>query len=53
VNGLYVQPSSFSVGGAYAASAARVDESLVITADSDNVALRVVEDDRFLDLARR
>jgi glutathionylspermidine amidase/synthetase len=49
---LYVQPSTFSVAGAYAGSAVRVDESLVITAESDNVALRVVEDDRFRELAR-
>jgi glutathionylspermidine amidase/synthetase len=44
---LYVQPSTFLVAGAYAASAARVDESLVITEESDNVPLRVVDDGWF------
>ena len=52
VNGLYLQPSTFSVGGGYAAAAVRVDESLIITDQSDNVALRVVEDERFLELLR-
>jgi len=47
VGDLYVQPSTFAVSGAYAASAARVDESLVITDDSDNVPLRVVDDGWF------
>lgn len=50
VDGLYVQPSTFSVGGAYAASCVRVDESLVITSQSDNAPLRVLDDERFLDL---
>ena len=49
---LYVQPSTFTVAGTYAGSGVRVDESLVITAESDNVALRVVDDDRFRELAR-
>ena len=52
VGGLYVQPSTFSVTGAYAASVARVDKSMVITSSSDNVAMRVVEDDRFQELLR-
>ena len=47
----YVQPSTFSVGGTYAAAAVRVDPSLIITGESDNVALRFVEDDHFRDLA--
>ena len=50
---LYAQPSTFSVGGAYAASTIRVDRSMVITAESDNVPLRIVEDDRFMEIARR
>lgn len=45
----YVQPSTFSVAGAYAGCGVRVDESLVVTSASDNVALRIVDDDRFRD----
>jgi len=52
VGGLYVQPSTFSVSGTYAASAVRVSPSLVITADSDNVALRIVDDDWFHEIAK-
>ncbi|HKJ24342.1 MAG TPA: bifunctional glutathionylspermidine amidase/synthase [Myxococcota bacterium] len=48
----YVQPSSFSVGGVYAAAAARVEESLVITGESNNVALRFVDDEYFRELLR-
>jgi hypothetical protein len=40
------------VGGAYAATSVRVDESMVITAESEDVALRIIEDDRFLALPR-
>ena len=43
----FVQPSTFSVAGAYAGCGVGVDESLVVTSESDNVALRVVDDDRF------
>jgi len=50
---LYVQPSTFLVAGAYAASAARVEESLVITDQSDNVPLRVVDDGWFRGAAGR
>ena len=53
VAGLYVQPSTFWVGGGYAGTAVRVDESLIITVESDNVAVRIVDDERFLELARR
>ncbi len=48
IDGLYVQPSTFSVSGAYAASTVRVDTSLVITSASDNLAMRIVDDDQFL-----
>lgn len=51
IDGLQVQPSPFSVAGAYAASTVGVDTSLVITSESDNVALRVVDDERFLSIA--
>lgn len=47
VGGYYVQPSTFSVAGAYAGCGVRVDESLVVTSESDNIALRVVDDERF------
>jgi glutathionylspermidine amidase/synthetase len=50
---LYVQPSTFVVAGAYAASAARVDESLVITDESENVPLRVVAEGWFRGLPDR
>jgi glutathionylspermidine amidase/synthetase len=50
VGGYNVQISTFTVAGAYAGSCVRVDKSLVITQDSDNMALRVVNDDQFLDL---
>jgi len=53
VHGLYAQPSTFSVAGAYAGATVRVDESMVITAQSDNVAVRVVDDERFLELLGR
>lgn len=43
----YVQPSTFSVSGVYAGFGVRVDESLVITEQSDDVASRVIDDDRF------
>jgi glutathionylspermidine amidase/synthetase len=46
----FVQPSTFSVAGAYSGCGARIDESLVITVASDYVPLRVVEDDRFREL---
>jgi glutathionylspermidine synthase len=46
----FVQPSTFSVAGAYAGCGVRIDESLVITVASDYVALRVVDDDRFREL---
>ncbi len=46
----FVQPSTFSVAGVYAGCGVRVDESLVVTSESDNVALRVIDDERFRDL---
>jgi glutathionylspermidine amidase/synthetase len=48
----YVQPSTFSVAGAYAGCGVRIDESLVITVASDYVVLRAVDDDRFRELLR-
>jgi len=53
VGGYYVQPSTFSVAGGYAGCGARIDGTLVITVESDSVALRVVDDDRFLELLER
>ena len=50
VGGYYAQLSTFSVAGAYAGSCVRVDKSLVIRQDSDNMALRVEEDAQFRDL---
>jgi len=50
--GYYVQPSTFSVAGAFAGSGVRIDETLVIWAPSDYVASRVVDDDRFRELLR-
>ena len=46
-DGYNVQLCTFSVGGAYAGSCARVDRSLVISGASDVLALRVVDDERF------
>ncbi len=51
VGGYNAQVSTFTVAGAYAGSCVRVDKSLVITQDSDNLALRVVDDERFRDLS--
>jgi len=41
----HVQVCTFSVVGGYAGSCVRVDPSLVITTNSDLIALRVIEDD--------
>lgn len=38
------------MAGAYAGSCVRVDKSLVISQDSDNMALRVEEDDQFREM---
>lgn len=48
IGGYNVQVSSFSVDGSYAGAAVRVDPSLVVTASSDLLALRVVDDDELL-----
>ena len=45
LGGYNVQVSTFSVDGSYAGSAVRVDPSLVVTSQSDLLALRVIEDD--------
>jgi glutathionylspermidine amidase/synthetase len=44
-----VQLCTFSAAGTYAGSCVRVAPSLVITSDSDIVALRVVGDREFLE----
>jgi glutathionylspermidine amidase/synthetase len=44
----HVQLSSFSVAGKYAGSCLRVDESALITRDSDILPLRVIDDSDFL-----
>ncbi|MCP5347161.1 MAG: bifunctional glutathionylspermidine amidase/synthase [Gammaproteobacteria bacterium] len=46
----FVQLSTFTAAGRYAASCIRIDESPVITMKSDNLCLRVVEDDFFPEL---
>ena len=48
VGGDNVQVCTFSAAGTYAGSCVRIDPSLVITSDSDIVALRVVDDEAFL-----
>jgi glutathionylspermidine amidase/synthetase len=49
IEGNYVQLCTFSAGGTYAGSCVRIDPSIVITTDSDIVALRVVSDREFLE----
>ncbi|MBK8974239.1 MAG: bifunctional glutathionylspermidine amidase/synthase [Hahellaceae bacterium] len=48
IDGDNVQVCTFSVDGSYAGACARVDSSLVITTQSDLLALRIVGDDDFL-----
>ncbi len=45
----HVQVSTFSAAGRYAGACLRADESPVITMESDNLCVRVVEDDFFLE----
>ena len=45
-----IQVSTVTVAGGYAGACVRLDPSLVITSDSDMVALRVVPDRIFLEL---
>lgn len=47
VAGRNVQVCTFSAAGTYAGACVRVDPSLVVTADSDMVALRVLDDVAF------
>jgi glutathionylspermidine amidase/synthetase len=47
VGGYNVQVSTFSAGGRYAGSCVRVDESPVINMQSDNIALRILDDEEF------
>ena len=49
-DGESVQVSTFTVAGGYAGACVRLDPSMVITAASDMVALRVVPDRIFLEL---
>lgn len=49
VGGDNVQVCTFTAAGTYAGCCVRIDPSLVITADSDIVALRVVADKELLD----
>jgi glutathionylspermidine amidase/synthetase len=48
VGGYNVQVSTFTAGGRFAGACARVDHSLVIDLNSDNMPLRVVDDDDIL-----
>jgi glutathionylspermidine amidase/synthetase len=48
VGGYNVQISTFTAGGRYAASCARVDATPVIDHESDNMPLRIVDDDDIL-----
>lgn len=45
----YVQLCTFSTAGRYAGACVRVDKSPVINMNSDNICLRVVEDEFFLE----
>ena len=49
IDGDFVQLCTFSAGGTYGGTCVRVDPSMVITTDSDIVALRVVNDKEFLE----
>ncbi|MEQ8860288.1 MAG: bifunctional glutathionylspermidine amidase/synthase [Pseudomonadales bacterium] len=49
LDGDYVQVCTFSAAGTYAGACLRIDPSAVITADSDMVALRVLDDAGFLE----
>ncbi|MDX1561388.1 MAG: glutathionylspermidine synthase family protein, partial [Gammaproteobacteria bacterium] len=44
-----IQVSTFSAAGRYAGACVRIDESDVITMESENLALRVVKDGEFLE----
>ncbi|MDC0609223.1 bifunctional glutathionylspermidine amidase/synthase [Vibrio sp.] len=44
IDGYRVQVCTFAVGGSYGGSCIRVDNSLIITTDSDVLPLRIVED---------
>ncbi len=50
IDGLRVQLCAFTAGGSYAGACARVDSSLIITTDSDLMALRVLSDRQFREL---
>ncbi|HSG64305.1 MAG TPA: glutathionylspermidine synthase family protein, partial [Gammaproteobacteria bacterium] len=51
VGGYNAQISTFTAAGKYAGAGVRVDSSLIINLDSDNLALRIVDDDDLLDHA--
>jgi glutathionylspermidine amidase/synthetase len=46
----YVQVSTFTASGRYAGACVRVDTSPVINMNSDNIGLRIVEDEYFMEL---
>ncbi|ABM03065.1 fused glutathionylspermidine amidase and glutathionylspermidine synthetase [Psychromonas ingrahamii 37] len=48
VDGYYVQVCAFTAAGKYAGSCLRVDSSMIISKDSDCMALRFVNDDHIL-----
>ncbi len=48
IDGYNVQLCTFTSGGTYAGACVRVDASLVINNASDNMALRIVDDDELL-----
>ncbi|MDA7746807.1 glutathionylspermidine synthase family protein, partial [Psychromonas sp.] len=50
VDGYYVQVCTFTAAGKYAGSCLRVDSSMIISKDSDCLALRFIPDDDILNL---
>jgi glutathionylspermidine amidase/synthetase len=48
VDGYYVQVCTFAAAGKYAGSCLRVDSSMIISKDSDCLALRFVNDEDIL-----
>jgi glutathionylspermidine amidase/synthetase len=48
IDGEHIQLSTFTVDGEYAGSCVRADESPIITTHSDLLALRVIDDEHFL-----
>ncbi len=48
VDGYYVQVCTFTAAGTYAGSGLRVDQSMIISKDSDCMALRFISDSEFI-----